>query len=257
MFTEESLRNHAALVKAFTGVEHEAFWELVGQVQAQLPAQERQRLQREERQRAQGGGRVCQRPLAARVALVLSYLRLHVAQEVVGLLGGTDQTTVSRELPRLMPVLGAVLPCPEVWELVPEVSEVSEVSEAPLLNVLSLEAIANDEVLVDATEQTMWRPQEAQQRQRFYSGNFYSGNFYSGKKKACTFKTQVVTDSACFIHAISAAPLALGCRVRCTTRNSAMRCAAWNACRMGVGSWRSAASKSRLARFSRAGRVAG
>src|SRR5215210_5825799 len=80
MFTEQSLRHYPTLVKAFTGVEDEAFWEIVVQMEAQLPAQERQRLQRPDRQRALGGGRLCERPLAERVALVLSYLRLHVSQ---------------------------------------------------------------------------------------------------------------------------------------------------------------------------------
>ena len=72
MFTEQSLRNHPAVVKAFTGLAAEAFWKLVGEVEMSLPTYERQRLDRPDRQRAPGGGRPPDQPLAIRVALVLT-----------------------------------------------------------------------------------------------------------------------------------------------------------------------------------------
>ena len=55
-----------------------------------------------------------------RVALVLTYLRLHIPQEVVAQLYGVTQADVSRELRRLLPVLQQALPCPAVWERIAE-----------------------------------------------------------------------------------------------------------------------------------------
>lgn len=37
MFTEQSLRDHPSLVKAFMGITAEQFWELTEQISTQLP----------------------------------------------------------------------------------------------------------------------------------------------------------------------------------------------------------------------------
>ena len=44
--------------------------------------------------------------------MVLTYLRLHILQEVVAKLFGANQGDVSRELRRLLPLLKDVLPVP-------------------------------------------------------------------------------------------------------------------------------------------------
>jgi len=120
MFTEQDLRKKPSLIKAFLGLTAAVFEQLIVDVRAKLPEHERQRLERAERQRAVGGGRKCDQPLGIRVALVLTYLRLHISQEAVALLYGATQSDVSRELRRLLPVIREVLPCPEVWEVVEE-----------------------------------------------------------------------------------------------------------------------------------------
>src|SRR5215213_4690918 len=117
MFTVESLRQYPALVKALTGVPAEEFWAVVADLTERWSAYQRQRQARPDRQRAVGGGRRCERTLALRVAVVLTYLRLHVPQAVVGLLFGTSQAEVSRELREVLPALRGCLPCPAVWEL--------------------------------------------------------------------------------------------------------------------------------------------
>ncbi len=63
-----------------------------------------------------------------RVALVLTYLRLHVPQATdimcrdahtaVAALYGCAQWDVSRELRRLLPLIQQVVPCPTVWQRV-------------------------------------------------------------------------------------------------------------------------------------------
>lgn len=52
MFTESSLREHPAVIKAFTGLPAEAFWDLIEKIKEHLPAYEAQRLGRADRQRA-------------------------------------------------------------------------------------------------------------------------------------------------------------------------------------------------------------
>ena len=164
MFTERSLRQHPAVIKACMGLPVAACWELSEKIKAQLPAAEAQRLERTERQRTMGGGRDFDQPLVIRVALVLTYLRLHVPQEAVARLYGATQADVSRELRRLLPVIQAALPCPEVW---PQLAEGAALS---LEQGLELEQLADRRALIDATEQRVSRPTESAARKAHYSG---------------------------------------------------------------------------------------
>ena len=116
MCTESSLRQHPAVLKAFTGWPAAAVWALLETSKEPLPAYEAQRLGRADRQRARGGGRAFAHPLGLRVAGVLTSLRLHIPQEAVASLYGATQADVSRELRRLLPVLQAGRPCPAVWQ---------------------------------------------------------------------------------------------------------------------------------------------
>src|SRR2546427_12254531 len=76
--TERSLRQHPAVIKAFTGLPAEAFWDLIEKTKEQLPAYEAQRLGRGGRQRALGGGRGLGQPAVLRGARGLSYLPLYL-----------------------------------------------------------------------------------------------------------------------------------------------------------------------------------
>jgi hypothetical protein len=164
MFTESSLRQHPAVIKAFTGLPAAAFWDLLEKIQEHLPAYEAQRLGRTDRRRALGGGRAFDQPLVIRVALVLTYLRLHIPQEAVAQLYGATQADVSRELRRLLPMLQRVLPCPAVWQQLAEGADLSPEQ------CLELEQLADRRVLIDATEQRVSRPSESTTRQEHYSG---------------------------------------------------------------------------------------
>ena len=189
MFTEHSLHTHPTLVKALMGLPAEVFWDIVQKVSASRPAQDQQRLAHPERQRAAGAGRECDLPVAIRVALVLTYLRLHIPQAVVGWLYGATQSDVSRELRRVLPVIQAVTPCPEVWKVLDDDPPLKAEERLPF------EQLADGRVLVDATEQRVSRPQDNETRKAYYSG----------KKKQFTLKTQFVTDGAHAILAISEA----------------------------------------------------
>jgi DNA-binding transcriptional MerR regulator len=164
MFTEQSLRDHPAVVKALIGLPAEAFWQLVNDVETRLPAYEQQRLDRPNRRRALGGGRPYDQPLVIRLALVLTYLRLHIPQEAVARLYGATQSDVSRELRRLLPVLREVVPTPEVWEVVEAGEPLTEADR------LELADLADQRALIDATEQRVYRSQDSAERKRHYSG---------------------------------------------------------------------------------------
>jgi hypothetical protein len=164
MITEKTLQEDPDWIRMLTGLPAETFWQLVQQAEAAHPGYDQQRLAREERKRQVGGGRKFDFPLAIRIAMVLTYLRLHIPQEVVAKLFGASQWDVSRELRRLLPLLKEVLPVPEVWQLVEAGDELSEAE------LLSLAELSDGQVLVDATEQQVYRSQDSSTRQAHYSG---------------------------------------------------------------------------------------
>jgi hypothetical protein len=188
MFTEQSLRQYPEVVKAFTGIPSENFWEMVNEMAGQAEAYERERHERAERQRAEGGGRQDEHPLVVRVAMVLTYLRLPVPQAVVTVLDGCNQGDVSRELRRTLPLISRVGPVPELWQL-------RETLEEDAVDILSLDTLSDGRVLVDATEQRISRATDPANRDAHYSG----------KRKTFTLKRQLVTDGQHQSHAISVA----------------------------------------------------
>lgn len=169
MFTEQSLHDHPSLVKAFTGIDAEQFWKLIEQMHERLPNYNQQRLKRAERQRACGGGRHNDLSLVIRTMLVLTYLRLHIPQTVVAALSGATQSDVSRELRRLLALITSCLPCPVVWQLADQL-------DSQPADQLALASLHESRVLIDATEQRVYRP-KGRERQKVY---------YSGKKAAHT-----------------------------------------------------------------------
>lgn len=190
MITEKHLRDNPALIKAFTGLSEDVFWQLISDLEAKMPEYERQRHERPDRQRAVGAGRPYDQSLVIRTVLVLTYMRLHIPQETVALLYGATQSDVSRELRRLLPLIAQVLPVPEVWKVIAEAEEPLTEEE-----VLELVQLADGRALVDATEQQVYRPQDNERRK----------TYYSGKEKAFTLKTEFVTDGEHHIVAISEA----------------------------------------------------
>jgi len=83
MITEETLRQDPSWIFLLMGLPAETFWQLVEDAEKEYPAYERQRHARPGRKRDVGGGRQCDLPLVIRIAMVLTYLRLHINQELV------------------------------------------------------------------------------------------------------------------------------------------------------------------------------
>ena len=123
MFNEATLHKYPALIGAFTGIPAKEFWDMLDKMEAKLPAHEMGRHTRDDRKRAVGAGRKFDQSLAQRTVAVLSYLRLHVPQLVIALMFGQTQCDISRDLHRLLPLIIAVLPCPEVWEIMKDNQE--------------------------------------------------------------------------------------------------------------------------------------
>ena len=159
------------------GLPGAAFWALRAQGQEKLPAAEQERLPRAVRQRARGGGREFAQPLVLRVALVLTYLRLHLPQEAVAPLSGATPAEVSRELCRLLPVIPAALPWPAVWE------PLAAGADLRAAQGLEVEQVSDRRARIDATAQRVSRPTDNVAPQEHYSG-----------KKSFTLKTQLVID---------------------------------------------------------------
>ena len=162
--TEATLREDPDWIPLLMGLPAECFWELIATAEQAYPNYEQHRHERPDRKRGVGGGRKYDLPLVIRIAVVLSYLRSHVTQALVAKLFGASQWDVSRDLRRLMPLLKQVLPCPEVWELVE--------SEQPLTEEqrLKLTELVDGQVLIDATEQQIYRSQDSVTRKADYSG---------------------------------------------------------------------------------------
>jgi hypothetical protein len=168
MITENDLHRSPALIKALTGLPEATFWELIDRLEAAYPEYERHRHERSDRQRAVGAGHPYTHSLVMRTLSVLVYLRLHIPQEVVANLLGGSQPEISRELRRLGPLLEQVLPVPAVWEILPQEKPVTA------KEVLDLGQLVKNHVLIDATEQRIYRPQKDNETRK---------KFYSGKKK--------------------------------------------------------------------------
>jgi hypothetical protein len=164
VFTEKELRKNPALIKAFTGLPADLFWELIKKMEEQLAEYERQRHERVDRERAIGGGRHYDQSLVIRVAGVLTYLRLHTPQETIALMYGTTQSDISRDLRRLLPLIRQVLPSPEVWQ------EIAEAEQLTSADILQLEQLSDRRAIVDATEQEVYRASDNDVRKQYYSG---------------------------------------------------------------------------------------
>lgn len=164
MITEETLRREPDWIPKLTGLPPETFWQLAEEAEKRFPSYERQRLERPNRQRAVGGGRHFDLSLPTRIATLLAYLRLHTPQVLTAKFFGAAQSDLSRDLRRLLPLLEQVLPTPEIWQVVETNYELTEE------DWLSLAELADGQVLVDATEQQVYRSRDSLMRKAHYSG---------------------------------------------------------------------------------------
>lgn len=96
-----------AVLKELSGVSASQFARLVDVVGRAWEDERRERLDRPDRQRVQGAGRKHAIPFAARLLMVLMYLRWNISYRALGGLFGVSKDAVLRSMDELLPLLAA------------------------------------------------------------------------------------------------------------------------------------------------------
>jgi len=170
------LKQHPNVLLKMTGLRINEFDTLVDDLLPQWADAEYERLNRADRQREIGGGRNSKLDGRDQLLLTVVWLRVYPTHEVLGYLFGVSDSTVSRIIKRVLPVLeqagrdGMRMPDPGRKRR------------------RSLDQLLHDTpdlaVVIDSFEQKVQRPKDPDERDEFYSG----------KKKTHTLKNQVAVD---------------------------------------------------------------
>ena len=170
----EYLSQHPNVFQKCTGLTVALFDQLVNDVLPLYVEAEDQRLNRPQRQRAMGAGHPFELHVRDHLLLTVIWLRLYPIHEVLAYLFGVSDSTVSRLIERVLPILeqsgrdGMRLPDPgrkrrrQLPDLLNDIPELT--------------------VIVDSFEQRVQRPPN-------------DDSHYSGKKKQHTLKSQLAVDS--------------------------------------------------------------
>jgi hypothetical protein len=159
-----------------TGLRVNEFDELINDVAQLYGDAEERRLDRADRQRAIGGGHPFELGYRDQVLLTVIWLRVYPVHEVLGYLFGVSDSTVSRTIRRVLPVLEQAgkdsmrMPDPgkkrrrQLDDLLKDAPELA--------------------VIIDTFEQRVQRALDKEE----------ADSYYSGKKKQNTLKSQVAID---------------------------------------------------------------
>lgn len=207
MITVAKLRRKPRQFRAFTGVTIPEFDQILEQVAPAYEADQQRRRNRGNRQGPTIGGRPFTLAVPERLLMGLMYLRLYVGQNLLAYLFDLDQSNVCRELhDRLLPILLEVLPVPlrdaPLRHLAQEPSDdPNTVPSRPKRRINTLAELLKaypeiEEVLLDATEQSVPQPEDKVERKRRYSG----------KQQDHTIKTQIVATRKLILHVFGGLP---------------------------------------------------
>ena len=170
------LSRHPAVFQAMTGLTVTAFDDLISDL---LPACERakqQRLARPTRRRAPGGGRHADLCWTNQLLLTVIWLRTYPTNEVLAYLMGVSDSTVSRVLARMVPLLEAAG------------TDTMRMPDPGRKRRRQLDELLRDTpdlaVVIDTFEQRVQRCKD----------RAAADAHYSGKKKQHTLKSQVAVD---------------------------------------------------------------
>lgn len=184
-----SLRVRPKCFLAFTGLKVEEFDRLVALIRPDWVIQRQERLERlnPNRQRKEGGGRKCSlSTLEDQLLLVLVWSRLYLIYLTIEYLFGVDESTVSRTIQRIQPLL-------QDRFILPERLPKKKIRTIEELKGFLPPDIDLDDILADATEQVIPRPEKKRKRRPYHSG----------KKRKFTLKTQLATTRKGFIIHVS------------------------------------------------------
>jgi len=169
----EYLSQNPNVFQKCTGLPVHLFDDLLDDVLPMYLEAEERRLNRPQRQRAIGAGHPFELAVGDHVLLTVIWLRLYPIHEVLGYLFGVSDSTISRLIERVLPILeqsgrdGMRLPDPgrkrrrQLPDLLKDIPELT--------------------VIVDSFEQRVQRPPN-------------DDSHYSGKKKQHTLKSQITVD---------------------------------------------------------------
>lgn len=176
MLRYNHLSQHAKVFQSMTGMSVSLFDELAQAIEPAFVEAEVKRLSRPDRQRGLGGGREQAVAIMDQVLLTVVWLRSYPKQHVLAYLFGVSESSVSRILNRVLPLLAQsgrdTMRLPD-----PGRKRRRELDEL-------LKATPDLAVVIDSFEQ---RVQRAQDRQA-------ADAHYSGKKRQHTLKSQVAVD---------------------------------------------------------------
>jgi len=169
----KQLSQHPTIFQKCTGITVETFDHLAKEVLPDYKEAESQRLQRSERQRGKGAGHPFELEMRDHVLLTIVWLRLYPIHEVLGYLFGVSDSTVSRLLERMLPILE------QAGRDTMRLPDPGKKGRRQLSDLL--QAIPELSVVVDSFEQRVQRPP-------------HNNSHFSGKKKQNTLKSQVTVD---------------------------------------------------------------
>ena len=158
----EHLKHHPNVLLKMTGLRIKEFDALVNDLMPRLTQSEQTRLSRPDREREMGGGRHSE--LAGRDQLLLTgvWLRVYPTHEVLGYVFGVSDSTVSRLIQRVLPLLEQAgrdtLRMPDPGRKRRHTLD-TLLADTPELAVV-----------IDSFEQKVQRPKNPDDRDGFYSG---------------------------------------------------------------------------------------
>jgi len=172
----ERLQRFPTVFKSMTGLHLAQFDDLITDMRPRLLAAEQTRLTRPTRTRAIGAGHPFELDPRNQILLTVIWLRLYPIHEVLAYLFGVSDSTVSRTIARVLPLLEA------------SGQDTMRMPDPGRKRRRSLDVLLADTpdlvVVIDTFEQPIQRPQERK----------VADTYYSGKKKRHTLKSQVAVD---------------------------------------------------------------
>jgi hypothetical protein len=161
---------------SMTGLRVSEFDGLVDDVLPEYAAADAVRLARPDRERALGAGHPFELSLRDHLLLTVVWLRVYPTHEVLGYLFGVSDSTVSRLIRRVLPVLEA------------SGRDTMRMPDPGKKRRRSLDDLLHDTpelaVVIDSFEQRVQRPRDREE----------ADGYYSGKKKQHTLKSQIAVD---------------------------------------------------------------
>jgi hypothetical protein len=170
------LTQHPNVFYSVTGLRVAEFDELLADVLPRYAQAEQERLTRPDRQRAIGAGHPFDLNERDHILLTVVWLRVYPTHEVLGYLFGVSDSTVSRLIGRVLPMLEQAG------------RDTMRMPDPGKKRRRSLDELLRDTpelaVVIDSFEQRVQRPRDRDE----------ADGYYSGKKKQHTLKSQVAVD---------------------------------------------------------------